>query len=420
MNSKSHPKTLLLVGSKPGAGTVGEILIREMLNCVDPQRYVIAAMLRTDEAQDTGGTVSPRMKTFLAPREAEGVAFGRFTRLRNAGRRLIFYERDIAALTREVEVFAKQEGIQRVWAILNMTSVIDVADRLRPRLKVPVLAHVWDDVDHLTQQRNLDAATRSRTRKRFSRLLQHAQKTAVICEAMQQAYETQHGAKCQIVRHGLSDDVVAQAKPTSSREFRIGFSGGMYAPSAWKTLLEALNLLGWRVNHKRIRFVVMSSHVRFTAQAPANIEFLGWRDTAEVARQLSACDLLYLPQPFETHHDAIAQLSFPTKMSAYANVGRPILVHTPTYGSLSKFYQQYPVGGLCQELKAEKIAAIIRTLAEDEAAYGKAAEAVAQVAMNVLSRSQFEQQVRSFLQQSSAVECSGPQRQFTAHSQELV
>ena len=262
---------------------------------------------------------------------------------------------------------------------------------------MPLLTQVWDDVAHLCLQRRLDRLTRFRTMRRFGQVLGESARTAVISESMAAAYSTRYGARCEVIQHGASDQTTARINPTSSEEFVIGFSGGMYCPSAWKSFFEALAHLNWQAGGKRLRLVVMSGQISFSTHSLANVEYLGWRPDKEVQERLSRCDLLYLPQPFEHFQRPLAELSFPTKLSAYVSTGRPILVHGPPYASVVGFNETHPLGICCTTTDSVWIGETIDRFISDLKAYEKAAESVAHVANTVLSRPRFIEQVKSFL-----------------------
>ena len=62
-------KTLLIVGSLPGSANVGQILLREMLSCVDPERFAIAALLDADSTAAPDAQGSVKAQVFTRPRE---------------------------------------------------------------------------------------------------------------------------------------------------------------------------------------------------------------------------------------------------------------------------------------------------------------------------------------------------------------
>ena len=158
-----------------------------------------------------------------------------------------------------------------------------------------------------------------------------------------------------------------------------------------------MDVLGWRVGSKSIRFTVFCNHVPLKSAGLANIDFRGWRSPDEVSQTLQSSDLLYLPQAFEPEHRPLTELSFPTKLSAYAGAGRPVLVHTPIYGSLNPLYQARPLGVLCNSLLPEELASQISQFAADAVAYKTAAENVAQLGSGELSRVNFSAQMERFL-----------------------
>lgn len=391
-------KTLLIVGSVPGSRNVGQILLQEMLSLVRAEDYAIAALVdpSSDDVRDADTRWSLRM--FACPPEhAVRRMGGRVGGLLLAGERVLDYEAAINKVSESVRNYAIEIGATRLWIILNSTAAIDVGVKLHSRMKLPVLTHVWDDVDHLTQQRELDALTRRRTARRFATLLAGSERTAVIGESMLANYQRRYGARCQIVRHGVDGDVSSHSASAPKEEYVIGFSGGMYCPSAWKAFLSALALLSWRIAGKPVRFVVMGGHVWFSTRVPTNIEYLGWRSDREVQARLANCDLLYLPQPFERSQRPLAELSFPTKLSAYVGSGVAVLVHGPEYASVVQFAGEHRVGPVCTQLDPQDLAKRITEFAEDRAAVLAAKDTVAFVAKEVLSRCSFARQVQAFL-----------------------
>lgn len=392
------PKTLLIVASQPGQGNVGEILIDEMLVQLEPGCIAVASILPTLEHPDKSLGTPYNVRFFEHPDERKVRRFnGPLGAIDAMYRRSTRQSPIIRRVVSELQSYVREQDIQQVWAIYNTPSIVDIVTRLQKIAKLPLLSHVWDDMEHICRERHLDGVSRHRTTLRFSKLLRESERTAVICENMARNYSEVYSATCCIVRYGTQDQVEPRGEFTSSNEFRIGFSGGMYSHSAWKVLIQAFEKLDWRVAGKSIRFVVMSGNVQFTTRHPANIDYLGWRSTSEVFHELSQCDLLYLPQAFEEQQRPLTELSFPTKLSAYVGTGRPILIHTPTYGSLAQFCNRHSISTMCNHLSASDLAESINRLAQDIQDYRKAAECVANVGSTVLSRARFIEQLRKFL-----------------------
>jgi hypothetical protein len=396
-------RTLIVVGSIPGSENVGQILLRDMLANLDAERYLIAALLAPNERStwEAKNSNASKNKIFCLPRPPEHADRrwdNRLGGLLSAVERRLVYDAAIKSLVSQIGHIIAEAGITRLWAIFNMTTVVDVLFGLKQRCQLPLYGQVWDDIDYLTQQRRLDATMRQRTQKRLGELLSQSVKTAVICEAMAENYSQRYGARCEIIRHGLSNQVMAQTEYSSPTEFRIGFSGGMYAPNAWQALFDALSLLNWQVAGKQIKLIVMSGKITLPSRSPAYVEYLGWRSTEEVRERLANCDVLYIPYPFASYLKPLAQLSFPTKLSTYVSLGRPIFAHVPEYASLVDFYDQYPLGALCTSLDPQVIAENITALAENANLYQASAKVVAWVGEKELSHQNFINQVQQFIE----------------------
>ncbi|MDH6106143.1 hypothetical protein NWP22_09735 [Anabaenopsis tanganyikae CS-531] len=397
-------KTLIVIGSVvPGGANVGEILLRDMLTCLKREEFIVAPLLTgetfTEEARGNSQQLNTIFPLKSPPEHAVRRWGGRLGGLVCAGERLLFYDRQIKVLVSQIEEQVRELGITRIWGILNTTVVVDALFGLMGKCDLPLYTQVWDDIDYLTQQRGLDATMRFRTRKRFGLLLKKSVKTGVICETMAQSYKQRYTARCEIIRHGLPNQVIARTEYSSTDEFRIGFSGGMYAPDAWQALFAALAYINWQIaDNKPIKLIVMSGKITLPCTSPAHVEYLGWRTTDEVRQRLAECDLLYVPYPFTSYLKPLAQLSFPTKLSTYVNLGRPIFAHVPEYASLVDFYAQYPLGALCTSLDPKVIAEQITALAEDTSLYEASAKTVAWVGEKELSHQNFVKQVKQFIE----------------------
>ncbi len=393
------PRTLLIVASKPGDGDVGEILLREMLAQLPNEAIFLASVLSHPPAEfsshtDSGLTVQfSRHSDARIKRRFAGV-LGSVT---CAAERAWIENGKISAVCAEIVRFAQQHQVQRIWAIYNTPAVVMITQAVQHALEVPLYSQVWDDIEHICRQMNFDRLSRRRVSTKFSRLLAISERSAVISENMAARYSAEYQARCQIVRYGVDNQVSPRILPASEKEFRIAFSGSMYCPSAWSCFLAAMDALNWQVGGKSVRFTVFCNHITLKSAGVANIDFRGWRSPEEVSQTLQSSDLLYLPQSFEPEHRPLTELSFPTKLSAYAGAGRPVLIHTPPYGSLNSLYQAKPLGVLCNSLSPEELASQISQFAANAVAYKTAAENVAQLGSGELSCGRFVHQLNDFL-----------------------
>lgn len=391
--------TLLLTASAPGLNGVGGVLIQDMLASDTVPPVALAGLIPESAGDGIDRTWLSSVAMFPPPSEHYEPSTGRLRqtaqKFRQHRRR---YDSQIHRLAQDVRQFAAQAGTQQVWAILNSLSCIDTCYQMMAACNDEWIIQIWDDPLHLAVQRNLDRFHRKRTMARFDSILKNASRVGVICEEMQQAYQSKTRAECVIVRHGLDcANLVPQSEPARDSEFRIGFSGSMYSFSAWKALEAALDQLNWTIADRQVVLIVVGGKITFTSRENADCRFYGWRSVDETRALMASCDLLYLPQAFESHQKPLTQLSFPTKVSTYVATGRPVLVHTPEYGSLTRFCRQHGFGLLCNSLQPRDLAHLIRQLAMDQNARQTQAQASVRVASNVLTQSSFSRGVHQLL-----------------------
>lgn len=277
--------------------------------------------------------------------------------------RSISHRKHENSLLMEAATQAHAHGAELVWVVLDSPISIRLASRLAKHLCLPLVTTVWDDISHLTRYFKLDRLAARYLQTCFAKALSSSRACAVIGESMQDLYEHRYGVKCVVVRHGLPNNfrpLVCQ-QTQENEAFRIGFAGSVTAQSAFNSLLKALDLLGWEIEGRPIclrllglRFVLQSCTAR-------RIEVLGYQSSvAKAVDLLAECSLNYLPQPFEPDWMPFAKYSFPTKLTTYLAAGVPLLLHTPTYGSLHQFFDRYPFGVRVNSLDSTEIASALK------------------------------------------------------------
>ncbi len=391
-------RTALLAASAPGIPGVGGVLLDSMLRCPGVDRPHLGALLSETQAGKIRRESLATLEVFTPPDEfAPAFQGGAVATLQRIRARRKLYDPAISRLARELSQWLNRVAPQRLWAILNSMAVIDALAQTTLPPGCELLLQVWDDPRHLAQQRRLDRLARQRVLGRFTRLLRRASRTAVICEEMQSAYQALHPGRYPIIR--LSSDATppqALADPSSASEFRIGLSGSMYCPSAWKTLQQALDHLGWRLDQRQVVLVVAGGRIEFSSREAAECRFYGWRPPEEIQLLMRDCDLLYLPQAFESGERLLSQLSFPTKLSTYIATGRPLLIHTPAYGSLARFAAEHGLGYITHSLSPGELAEQLRQFEAPGFRLNRAEEAC-RIATSVLTEERYHQAIQEFL-----------------------
>ncbi len=391
-------KTLLLASSGPGLHGVGGVLIHDMLHTADVEPVTLAAIVTKAQTTLIDRSRLIHSDFFDLPDEFCEPSRGTMaSTVKKLLARRMKYDAEIKKLVSQLRLVVHRESPQQIWAILNGTAIIDTLYLLLPDIQCDLLLQVWDDPTYLALRRRLDMISRRRTTGRFNTMLRRAKRVAVIGEEMAAAYSAQSQGKYVIIRHGFTGSpVVGRSDIPCPGEFRIGLSGSMYCPSAWKSLQKSLDLLGWRIDGRQVVLEVVGGKIEFTSRAKAACRFWGWRPHEEVTRMMAGCDLLYLPQAFEKQDQLLTRLSFPTKLSTYSASGRPVFIHTPEYGSLTRFCRQHEMGVLCHSLEPALIAAALQQF-ENPQFRAEQAASTARIGASVLTKKNFDDGVRTFL-----------------------
>ncbi len=281
---------------------------------------------------------------------------------------------------------------------MDNATTMAMGSEVARRLELPLLCLVWDPPDYLLRKTGMDRFTRGKLSKLFTAAMRQAERVAVVSAQMQEDYAVHTVSEPLILRHGLDrqDRQQPAIGPLRDNDLRLGFAGSLYSQSAWKSLIEALNGIDWRLDGRRVLIRILGSDFDFKCEAPANIEYLGFRSISETARILARCDLNYLPYPFESGLSDVAQYSFPTKLSTYLAAGRPVFIHAPGYSSLARFFRDRRIGACCRSLDPLALIESFRQLLVPQT-YSAAAQRVTQVLEAEFSQEVFLQTFYQFV-----------------------
>jgi glycosyltransferase involved in cell wall biosynthesis len=133
------------------------------------------------------------------------------------------------------------------------------------------------------------------------------------------------------------------------------------------------------------------------SRANAGIEYLGFRRPEEVQELLMDCDACYLPQPFVHHLRELCRYSFPTKLTNYLALGRPVIVHAPGYGAVAPFLREHAVGAHIDSLEPTAIVAGLEGLLGDATARERASRHAHAAAQELFSDRSFQAAARELL-----------------------
>lgn len=387
---------MLVTGTPPGASGVGEVILRDLILHHGPDRVRCAAIVGPDyrlrpdariagtpvELIRTGVLRAPRWTAHRLGAASSLLAYGAAFRPEIA--------RIVGRLEREADAWKPD----LLFAVLNNPAMFPVAHRLAAKLGKPLVSLVWDPPEYLLGRARFDRVSRGRLLADFRRSLAASERVAVVSETMRADYAAFTDADIRLLRYGLQAG--SALAPSSVRrgaqgedEWVIGFAGSMYAVSAFHALLDALDGVDWRVAGRPVRIRVYAPDFTLSRRRGTRIEYLGYPPQVEADEGLRDCHLMYLPQPFEEEFEAFSRYSFPTKLSAYAAIGRPVFVHAPADSALSRFYDTHPLGARATSLQPQDILAALRAVLGDARARGEAERRVAETARKDFSSEAF-------------------------------
>ncbi len=349
--ARTSLQALMLTGTAPGEPGVGGVILKDLIDHdgVDHWHCCWLATKRGPQVpywKELPTTVHKRQYE-IGYRPVRGIVGEAIS----AVTQRVVRAPMIASMTGTLQRLYRETQPGFVLAVLDSTAVIETALRFQKQQPVPMRCIVWDDVDLLIRQNQLDRWTRSRIEKTFGEVLKRSERVAVICENMQSEYRRRYGIDSFVLRHGVSPLQTPFAPTDANAEdvFRIGFAGSVTAPDCLSALTAALDEVGWKIDGREIVLRLLGARYLLNSRRPQRIEYFGWRSVEETCARLSECDLLYMPQSFKDENRIFSELSFPTKLSTYIAVRRPILLHAPAYASLAGFWHQHPLGPWCAQ-----------------------------------------------------------------------
>lgn len=393
------PRVLLLTGTAPAPDGVGGIILDDLCRFLPPDRLAVVHLV------DASGATTDR-------RAANGAPIRQITaryqcrpvsRWGKPGRALAWLEmtrrnrQSVRRATAECISYARAQGITEIWAVLDIPVAIDMAAKVARALGVPLKAMIWDDIEHNVRYFNADPLTSRRLRQSFSDAIRYAERCAVIGETMQSEYSRRYGKRGVILRHGIDRLSMPGHSIEGTGAIRIGFAGSISARSAFNQLLATLDHLNWRIGGRPVTLVLMGGRFDLWSKVPRRIECLGWQSVDQTTEILAGCTLNYLPQPFEDDWRSFSELSFPSKLTTYLAARVPILLHSPTYASLTRFFSDHRFGVLCTELDTTVLGEALQSIALNRDLRAEAVTAAERALAQEFSTQRFRTSFAEFL-----------------------
>lgn len=401
-------RVLLCSGTVPGSQGVGGTFLSDLLSGTELNVVAGYFTIPTGAQALPGTGLAAGMRTTIDDRPPYKLPS---SRLGKAGRLIDWWiqERSIQArheaLLKSATRLGRELQVTRIWGVLDSPEIIALAAPLAEELGVPLFAHVWDDISQIVSSHGLDRLTAHRTKIDFDRAMNSAIRCAVISEPMAKYYEAKYGIKCVVLRHGISpiefEDPGEDKRLTDT--FKIAFVGTMNAPCAFASLIGALDTVNWKIGLRQVELYVTGPRLDMRSMRAANVRYFGWQDTvAETIALIRSADLAYMPQPFDPGQKALAELSFPTKLTTYLAAQLPIFVHAPNYASLAEYHNKFGLGILCASKHPADILVKLEGLITDDSLYSRVKNLSAAAHQRDFTSKRFRQSFEEFMSPASS------------------
>jgi glycosyltransferase involved in cell wall biosynthesis len=199
------------------------------------------------------------------------------------------------------------------------------------------------------------------------RVLRRASQRWVISKYMGEAYKREHGVECHTLPFAVD---IRREPPVLPRPFersRILYAGSIYKAQAdpIRNLVRALREFPLGAGPELYIYSRMTQN---------DLERLGIADPRvhldcvradQIGEVIRGSDLLFLPLTFDEAWRKVVSTSLPTKVPEYLVSSIPVLVHAPTYATVSRYASEFEWGLVVDQPDTQRLKREIARLLGD-------------------------------------------------------
>jgi glycosyltransferase involved in cell wall biosynthesis len=284
------------------------------------------------------GKPAPALGVSSAPQQSRGWAFSVLRRAKT----LVFGDGipETVCLTPDLEAWITSFRPTVLYTILGSNAMMELADHLRVRFRLPLVVHIMDDWVSVLYRGGLFSPWQ---RRKKERLIRHLMEVSVarfaICEDMAEAYQRRYRQAFLSFQNTIDVETwqrFAKNARVVNSPVRVAYIGSVLPFAQLDSLIDcgeaiqALSDEGFPIQLE----IYSPSH--FTEQyrqqliiGTAIFLFDTISDDEVFFATLQAVDILVLPVNFDPYTIEYIRYSMPTKIPAYLTVGTPILAYGP-------------------------------------------------------------------------------------------
>lgn len=286
-------------------------------------------------------------------------------------------EEVLPKITQAAAAFAKENNADLLWIVEQGQSIILQARPLAKATGLPYVIQTWDSPQWWMKANRYAPQTQFEVMKEYGHALHEAECFIAASWIMEREFHKKyHCKRSKAVVLGFPDEPLPQIPRKEKNAFIIAMAGQIYALEEFKSLLLALQSMNWTYRGKKIYLDIYASSVpplKIPGGIPGNMRIKGWRVQSELLVELQNADLLYCPYWFDKEYEIVCHTSFPSKLSTYLSVQRPVAVHGPSYASPVIFMKENRAGYCWEKLSDKYIAQELKKVMDDTAAAEKVA-----------------------------------------------
>lgn len=295
-----------------------------------------------------------------------------------------------------------EQGVDRIWIILQGQTMIWLCENLIRRNIVPVNVQVWDYPQWAMKAHKLERFSKKMLSKSFDFCIANCHKYGAPSWEAQKAvlrkYNKQSSvfigitpAEYQIPRKIDFD----KRDGNGVKRIIIGIVGQLYADDAFVSLVHALDLEGWKIDGREVE-------LHFWGR-PGNIVHRNgfvqrkYVPQDQLMKEISDCDFMYCPYWFGEIFKEEAKTSFPSKLATYLVAGIPVLFHGPDYCSPAKFIKEHNCGVICARIEPQVVMLNVRKILFDKEVIQEQLANAKTLVSTYLSEKYLHNQFQSFI-----------------------
>lgn len=243
-------------------------------------------------------------------------------------------------LTPELETWIKEFSPTAIYTILGSNAMMELAERLRVRFRLPLVIHIMDDWVSVLYRGGLLSPWQSKKKERlFRHMTEVATARFAICDEMAEAYRQRYGQIFQSFQNAIDMDAWQQFRKNPvvvGSSVRIAYIGSVFPNAQLKSLRDICNVVQ-ELHDERFPITLEIYSPRHLAEQYQEQLVIGTAislydtisDDISFFSTLQAVDILVLPVNFDRDTIEFIRYSMPTKVPAYLAVGTPILAYGP-------------------------------------------------------------------------------------------